>query len=297
MPALDDILRQKTALLEAKQQKRTVLPASRQDGLVVQRGEKRLVSFSCNDYLGLTHHPKVIAVAQAAAAEYGAGAGASRLVTGNYRLYGQLENTLAGYKRAEAACVFGSGYLASIGTIPALVGKGDLIIADKLIHACMLDAARLSGATLLRFAHNNTEHCRLLLEANRGEHQHCLVLTETVFSMDGDCAPINKLKILCQRFNSWLMSDDAHGMGVLPPSDNAADIQMGTFSKAVGSYGGYVCGSQILVDYLKTAWQQIIYSAAYGTGEPDGPTASEPGLAARRGLTITTVPASLSCQP
>jgi 8-amino-7-oxononanoate synthase len=262
MPALDETLLQKIQLLEARSAKRSLTDTARMEGVRAQRGDKKLVSFSCNDYLGLSQHPYLIRAAIQATEKYGAGAGASRLVTGNIPLYGELEARLAAVKNTEAACVFGSGYLANIGAIPALVGKGDLILADKLIHACMHDAARLSGATVLRFVHNSMEHCQMLLEASRGEHHHCLILTETVFSMDGDRAPLQALKRLAGQFDAWLMTDDAHGFGILPAHDSPADIQMGTLSKAVGSYGGYVCGSSILTDYLKTAARSLIYSTA-----------------------------------
>jgi 8-amino-7-oxononanoate synthase len=261
MPALDDIISQKLQVLEAKHLKRSLKLTRAIDGVLVDRGGKQYISFSDNDYLGLTRHPQVVEAARKALETHGAGAGASRLVTGNHPLYEELELALAKYKGTEAACVFGSGYLANIGAIPALVGKGDLIVADRLVHACMIDAARLSGATLMRFAHNNTEHCRMILEANRNEHQQCLILTETVFSMDGDRAPLHALKDLARQFDSWLMTDDAHGFGVLPVGP-AADIQMGTLSKAAGSYGGYICGSQELIDYLKTAARSLIFSTA-----------------------------------
>lgn len=259
MPALDDILTQKLQLLAAKQQKRSLIEAVRHDGTHITRAGKAYISFSCNDYLGLSSHPRVLAAAHAALDSYGAGAGASRLVTGENPLYGQLEASLAMYKHTEAALVFGSGYLANLGTIPALVGKGDLILADKLVHACMIDAARLSGATLLRFAHNNAEHLRLLLEANRAEHQNCLILTETVFSMDGDRAPLAAFAAYAKRHDAWLMTDDAHGLGVVQ-QDNPADIQMGTFSKAAGTYGGYICGSHALREYLTTAARSLVFS-------------------------------------
>ncbi len=266
MPALDDILQQKLEVLSLKHLKRDIKTTTRAadpaGGVYVERGGKQLISFSCNDYLGLSHHPEVVAAGIEALAEYGAGAGASRLVTGNMDLYDDLEARLAAYKATQAACVFGSGYLANIGTIPALVGKGDLILADKLVHACMIDAARLSGATVMRFAHNNLDHCRMLLEANRAEHHHCLVMTETVFSMDGDRAPIEALATLAHSHDAWLMTDDAHGLGVTARHHSSADIQMGTLSKAVGVYGGYVCGSAILIDYLKTAARSLIFSTA-----------------------------------
>lgn len=258
MPALDDILQQKIDLLATKGQERAPVCSERGMGTLITRGEKTLISFSCNDYLGLSHHPKVKDAAASALVKYGVGAGASRLVTGNHPLYDELEAAIADYKGTEAACVFGSGYLANIGTIPALMGKGDLILADKLVHACMIDAAKLSGATLMRFAHNNVEHCKMLLEANRPEYQQCLIITETVFSMDGDCAPLRALKALANASGSWLMTDDAHGLA----TESLAEVQMGTLSKAAGSYGGYVCGSTILVKYLKTAARSLIYSTA-----------------------------------
>jgi 8-amino-7-oxononanoate synthase len=271
MPALDDVLQQKLQLLAAKHQLRAPRATGRDEGVAVWREGKRLISFSCNDYLGLSRHPQVIAAARAALEKYGAGAGASRLVTGDHSFYTELESLLAENKHTQAACVFGSGYLANLGTIPALVGSGDLIVADKFIHACMLDAARLSGATLMRFAHNSLPHCRLLLEANRREHHHCLILSETVFSMDGDRAPLPELAALAQEFDSWLMVDGAHD--VFSPATHHSPpvtIQMGTLSKAAGSYGGYVCGSQTLIDYLKTAARSLIYS----TGLPPASVAA-----------------------
>ncbi|NBX02914.1 MAG: 8-amino-7-oxononanoate synthase [Alphaproteobacteria bacterium] len=262
MPALDDTLAQKISVLESKQQRRVLQQTEMVEGVYVLRGGKKLISFSSNDYLGLSGHQDVVAAAHAALEKYSAGAGASRLVSGNHPLYAQLESTLAGYKKTDAACIFGSGYLANLGAITALVGKGDLILADKYAHACMLDAARLSGATLMRFAHNNMAHLRMLLEANRTEHHHCLLLTETVFSMDGDRAPLGEIALLAKEFDAWLMTDDAHGLGVLPHEQNPADIQMGTLSKAAGVYGGYVCGSQALIDYLQTSARSLIYSTA-----------------------------------
>lgn len=272
MPALDAILNEKIALLAAKGQKRALVRSERGDGVFITRGGKRLVSFSCNDYYGLSQHPKVIEAGVAALQKYGAGAGASRLVSGNHPLYEELEAKLARAKRAEAALVFGSGYLANLGTIPALVGKNDLILADKFSHACMIDAARLSGATVLRFAHNSMEHLRILLEANRAEHQHCLILTETVFSMDGDRAPMAEIAQLAEEFDGWMMTDGAHALAVdsgqwtVDRKETStvhrplSTISMGTLSKSLGSYGGYVCGSRTLIDYLQTAARSVIYS-------------------------------------
>lgn len=260
MPVLDDVLQQKLQVLEARHERRFPQETEILEGVRVRRGGRELISFSSNDYLGLSHHPDVVAAAKNAVEKYGAGAGASRLVTGSHPLYNELETLLAEYKGTEAACVFGSGYLANVGIIPALVGKNDLILADRLSHACVLDAARISGADLMRFAHNNLEHCQMLLEANRREYQNCLIFTETVFSMDGDRAPIAALQKLARDYDAWLMTDDAHGFGIV--KSHGADIQMGTLSKAAGSYGGYVCGSKTLVDYVKTSARSVIFSTA-----------------------------------
>jgi 8-amino-7-oxononanoate synthase len=199
---------------------------------------------------------------------HGAGAGASRLVTGSHPLYSELESLLAEMKGTERALVFGSGYLANVGTIPALVGKADLILADRLCHACMWDGARISGATILRFEHNDFDHCRHLLEFNRGQHEWCLILTETVFSMDGDLGPVEELGALAREFDAWLMTDDAHGLGVCPP--RPADVQMGTLSKAAGSVGGYVCGSSELIALLENRARSLMFS----TGLPPASVAA-----------------------
>lgn len=228
-----------------------------ESGLVARNGIK-LLSFCDNDYLGLAEHPKVISAALEATAAYGAGAGAARLVSGNHPLYTALEESLARYKHTEAALVFGSGYLANIGTIPALVGHGDLVIADKLVHACILDGIRISGAKLYRFAHNDAEDAARLLWNHRHEYRHCLVITETIFSMDGDVAPMTDLRRICDANDAWLMTDDAHGIGL--PQPVKADIQLGTLSKAVGSYGGYVAGSKTLITHLVNTARSFIFS-------------------------------------
>lgn len=262
MPNLDDILTQKLQILEAKAQKRAPVAGFRHDGVMIERGGASKISFSCNDYLGLSSHPRVVAAASAALSKYGAGAGASRLVTGECPLYAELEGLLAAYNGAEAAVVFGSGYLANIGTIPALVGKNDLIIADKFSHACMLDGARLSGADVLRFAHNNLAHLQMLLDANRGEYQNSLIITEEVFSMDGDRANVAELAEIAGKYDAWLMVDGAHSLAPSTSHYPPSTIKMGTLSKAAGSYGGYVCGSYALVDYLKTVARSLIFSTA-----------------------------------
>ncbi len=226
-------------------------------GRVIRDG-RELVSFSCNDYLGLAHHPAVIAAAREALERFGVGAGASRLVTGNHPLHGELETLLAEMKGTERALVFGSGYLANVGVIPALVGQEDLILADRLCHACMWDGARLSGATVLRFDHNDVGHCRALLDAERGRAGRCLILTETVFSMDGDRGRVGALAELARDHDAWLLTDDAHGLGVLP--SQAADVQMGTLSKALGGCGGYVCAAADVIAWLENRARTLMFT-------------------------------------
>src|SRR5215211_2517221 len=173
--SLEDFASGKLAALEAKRLRRTLAETTRTDGLWVERNGRRLLSFSCNDYLNLTHHPAVKAAAIAAVETYGAGAGASRLVTGNYPLLARLEEQLARFKGTDAACVFGSGYLANLGIIPSLVGSGDLILVDELAHACIRSGAKLSGAEVCVFRHNDAAHLLSLLRERRGTRRHALV--------------------------------------------------------------------------------------------------------------------------
>ena len=240
---------------------------------------KSLISFSCNDYLGLSHHPTLLEKANEAARLYGTGAAASRLITGNYPLLEKLEEKLAKLKNTQACLVFGSGFLANIGLIPALAGSDDLILVDELAHACLNSGARLSGAKVIRFKHNDCADLEHHLTTQRTSSSKCLILTDTVFSMDGDLAPLPALRDIANRYDSWLVTDDAHGIGVIgagrgggfafnPPV--VADVQMGTLSKALGSYGGYVCGSQKLIDLLVNRARSFVYS----TGLPPMSTAA-----------------------
>ena len=263
-----DFAHEQLAELARKSLKREVVQTDRLGGTRVSRGGKEYVSFSCNDYLGLTHHPKVIAAAREALEHYGAGAGASRLVTGSHPLYARLEQLIAEMKGSESALVFTSGYSANIGVIPALVGREDLILADQLCHACMWDGARLSGATVMRFEHNNVVHCEDLLKSHRMGFRRCLILTESVFSMDGDRAPIPILRKLADSHDAWLMTDDAHDIVMDRP--DGADVRMGTLSKAVGSCGGYVCGPRVLIDWLSNRARTLMFS----TGLPPASVAA-----------------------
>jgi 8-amino-7-oxononanoate synthase len=270
MDSLTDFASAKLDGLEAQSLRRRLSPTRRLDGLWVERDGRRLLSFSCNDYLNLSHHPAVKQAAADAALAYGAGSGASRLITGDHPLISQLEARLARLKGTQDACVFGSGYLANTGVIPTLIGPGDLVLVDALAHACIWAGAQLSGAEVIAFRHNDTAHLAALLSARRGDVRRVLVATDGVFSMDGDLAPLGALSDTCLAYDAWLMSDDAHGIGVLGGGRGSAalfpgaviPLQMGTLSKAIGGYGAYLCASRPVVDLLKTRARTLVYSTA-----------------------------------
>src|SRR5882672_1552590 len=242
--SLDQFAQGKLDDLQRRHLRRALAETMREDGIWVLRDGRRLLSFSCNDYLNLTQHPALKQAASAALERYGVGSGASRLVTGNHPLFAELEARLARLKQTEAACVFGSGYLANIGIIPALIGADDLVLMDELAHACLWAGARLARAAVLAYRHADVAHAQALLAEHRGHHPRALIATDGVFSMDGDLAPLPQLAALAQRFDAWLMTDDAHGLGVVGGGRGsafahgaAADIplQMGTLSKAIGA--------------------------------------------------------------
>ncbi len=269
MISLDRFAAAKLAQLEARNRRRVLVETRRGDGIWVERHGRRLLSFSCNDYLNLSRHPEVIEAAVAALHRHGAGAGASRLVTGNHPLYAALEARLAKLKGTEAACVFGSGYLANAGIIPALAGSDDLILLDELSHSCLWAGAQLCRGKIIAFRHNDAAHAEDLLATHRRRHAHALIATEGVFSMDGDRAPLAALAALAQRHDAWLLVDDAHGLGVVgrgrgavaeAGADGAVPLQMGTLSKAVGGYGGYLCASRPVIDLIATRARTFIYS-------------------------------------
>src|SRR5216683_2427462 len=269
MSSLDDFAQAKLTALESRHLRRALVTSRRHDGVIVERGGRQYVSFSCNDYLGLSAHPALAEAARQATEKYGVGAGASRLVTGNHPLYDELEQRLARLKGTAAACVFGSGYLANTGIIPALVGSGDLVAIDELAHACLFAGARLSGATVVPFPHNDVARLRAMLADRRAGHARAMILTDGVFSMDGDLAPLVELGRLAGDYDAWLMADDAHGIGVIGngrgstfAGDTPADVplQMGTLSKAIGGYGGYLCASAPVVELIKNRARTFVYS-------------------------------------
>jgi 8-amino-7-oxononanoate synthase len=260
MPSLDEFARQKLSTLEQAHLRRTLVPTARSGDLWVKRNGRRLLSFSCNDYLGLAQHPALKAAAIAAIENHGVGAGASRLVTGDHPLYGELEQRLARLKGTEAACVFGSGYLANAGIAPALVGRGDLILIDELSHSSLWTGARLSRAEVVSFRHNDAGHVAELLEQHRHGHERALIVTEGVFSMDGDRAPLTELATLAGGADAWLMVDDAHDLDFTRAAKAGVLLQIGTLSKAIGAYGGYLCASQPVIDLIRNRARTLIYS-------------------------------------
>jgi len=260
MPSLDEFAAQKLAALEQASLRRGLVTTARADGIWVERGGRRLLSFSCNDYLGLSQHPALKAAAFAAIERYGVGAGASRLVTGDHPLYAELEGHLARLKGTQAACVFGSGYLANAGIAQALVGRDDLILIDELAHSSLWAGARLSRAAMHAFRHNDTRHVSALLGEYRAGHRHALIVTESVFSMDGDRAPLDELAALARRTDAWLMVDDAHDLGSDVPAHADVPLRIGTLSKALGGYGGYLCASAPVIELMRNRARTLIYS-------------------------------------
>jgi 8-amino-7-oxononanoate synthase len=277
--SLEDFARQKLRSLERRSLRRELATTVRSGGVIVERDGRRLISFSCNDYLGLATDPLTAAAGNAATTAFGTGAGAARLITGSHSLYRDLEQRLAMLKDSEDAVVFGSGYLANVGLIPVFAGEPDLILVDALAHSSLLTGASLSGATVVSFPHNDTAAVEKLLATRREQHRHCLILTEGVFSMDGDLAPLPELALLAREHEAWLMTDDAHGLGVVGGGRGSGfahrepvrvALQMGTLSKAVGAYGGYLCASREVCELVRNRARSFVYS----TGLPPGTVAA-----------------------
>jgi 8-amino-7-oxononanoate synthase len=253
---------------------RHLFEISSSQGPEIEIAGRRLINFSSNDYLGLANDARLRKAAIAAIDEFGVGAGASRLISGTQSPHVRLERALAKWKGTDAALCFSSGYAAALGTIPALVAKNDVVLLDKLCHASLIDAAKLSGAILRIFPHNNVRKLESHLEWARREHagRRVLIVTESVFSMDGDRAPLRELVKLKRRFGALLMVDEAHAVGVIGPHGRGlafaeklskdVDVQMGTLSKALGGSGGYVCGSRHLIEWLVNRARSFIYSTA-----------------------------------
>jgi 8-amino-7-oxononanoate synthase len=263
---LAEVLAARLAELEAADLRRTLRA----------RDEAPLQLFASNDYLGLSRHAALIEAAARATAAHGTGAGASRLVTGTDAAVLAFEAALAEWKQHEAALVFGSGYAAALGAIPALVGKADTVILDKLAHASLIDAARLSGATVRTFPHNQLARLEDLLKKISVKKGRCLIVTESIFSMDGDMAPLREIVELKERHGAWLLVDEAHATGLYGATGAGllaelglsprVEIILATQSKAMGGIGGMIAGSRALIDWLTNRARSFVYSTALPPG-------------------------------
>jgi glycine C-acetyltransferase len=245
--------------------------SSPQGAWLVVDGE-RVLNFCSNNYLGLANHPRIVQAAQEAVKKFGVGPAAVRTIAGTMDLHLELERRLAAFKGVEAAITFQSGFTANMGTIPALVGKEDVVFSDELNHASIIDGSRLSGAKIIRYAHVNPQDLERVLGEERSKYPHAMVITDGVFSMDGDMAPLDKIYAVVQKFDAILMVDDAHGEGVVGKGGRGivdhfglhgkVDVEIGTLSKAFGVVGGVSAGNPVVVEWLRQRGRPFLFSSA-----------------------------------
>ena len=251
---------------------RSVKPLESPPGPTIQMDGRSLINFASNDYLGLANDPRLKQAAITAIQAWGTGSTGSRLLSGHRSLHSQLETAIADWKQTEAALVFSSGYLANLGTITALVGQRDLILGDQYNHSSLKNGAKLSGAAYREYQHNNLEQLAQYLQQERPHYRRCLILSDSVFSMDGDLCPLPEIIALAQSHDCMVLIDEAHATGVMGKTGSgcreyfhcqtAQIVQMGTLSKALGSLGGYVAGTAQLIDFLRNRAASWIYTTA-----------------------------------
>jgi glycine C-acetyltransferase len=244
-----------------------------EQGPVCTYDGKRVINLASNNYLGLCDHPKLKEAAIEAVRKYGVGSGAVRTIAGTMRIHMELEEKIAAFKGVEACVVFQSGFTANAGTVSSILGKEDFILSDELNHASIIDGARLSRAKIKVFRHKDVAHCEELLKEIQNEPGRKLIITDGVFSMDGDIGPVDKLCDLADQYGALMMVDDAHASGVLGRNGRGSvdhfhctdrvDVQVGTLSKAIGALGGYVCGSRDLIDYLYHRARPFLFSTSH----------------------------------
>jgi glycine C-acetyltransferase len=244
-----------------------------EQGPVCTYDGKQVINLASNNYLGLCDHPKLREAAIAATEKYGVGSGAVRTIAGTMRIHMELEEKIAAFKGVEACVVFQSGFTANAGTVSSILGKEDFILSDELNHASIIDGARLSRAKIKVFRHKDTAHAEELLKEVQNEPGRKLLITDGVFSMDGDIGPVDKLCDLADKYGAIMMVDDAHASGVLGRNGRGSvdhfhctqrvDVQVGTLSKAIGALGGYVCGSRDLIDYLYHRARPFLFSTSH----------------------------------
>ncbi len=267
--------------LQTRNLRRRLREVDSPQGRIIKIDGRELLNFSSNDYLGLANHPVLREAAVQAIQQYGTGSGAARLICGSLKPHQDLEKTLADWKGTAAALTFSTGYATAVGTITALLESHDIIVIDKLVHACVVDGARMSGAKLRVFKHNDVADLESILQwadvqrdaiAEPDKKPRILSATESVFSMDGDTAPLREMVALKEKYRAWLMVDEAHATGLYGKNrcglidelglNTQVEVQMGTLGKALGSSGGYICGSQTLVDYLVNRARSFVFSTA-----------------------------------
>ena len=244
-----------------------------EQGPVCHYDGREVINLASNNYLGLCDDARLKEAAVAATQRYGVGSGAVRTIAGTMRIHLDLEERIAAFKGVEACVVFQSGFAANAGTVSSILGKEDFILSDELNHASIIDGARLSRAKIKVFRHKDVAHCEELLQEVAGEPGRKLVITDGVFSMDGDIGPVDALAALCERYGAIMMVDDAHASGVLGRNGRGSvdhfhctekvDVQVGTLSKAIGALGGYVCGSRDLIDYLYHRARPFLFSTSH----------------------------------
>ena len=296
MSRFDAIFEEALARAEAGRRRRRLRPVEPLDGGRVRIDGRELIDASSNDYLGLSRHPALIRRAGDWAARYGTGAAASRLIRGSLELHAAIEARLAALKGTEAALLFSSGWQANAAVLPALLEAGDgpaLVFADRLVHASLHHGCQAAGVRQIRFRHNDLDHLEALLQARAGEPGRRFILTESIFSMDGDRADVVALADMARRHNAFLYLDEAHATGVAGPrgmglsglAPGGVDLIMGTFSKALGGFGAYVAGSRALIDHLVNACSGFIYTTALPPpvlGAIDAALELAPGMEAER---------------
>ncbi|MBX6359346.1 MAG: glycine C-acetyltransferase [Acidobacterium ailaaui] len=263
--ALDE-LRQKGTYFRLRVLEDVQAPVCTYDG-------RKVINLASNNYLGLCDHPKLREAAIEATRKYGVGSGAVRTIAGTMKIHMELEEKIARFKNVEACVVFQSGFTANAGTVSSILGKEDFIISDELNHASIIDGARLSRAKIKVFRHRDVDHAEELLQEVAHEPGRKLIITDGVFSMDGDIGPVDKLCDLAEKYGAIMMVDDAHASGVLGRNGRGSvdhfhchgrvDVQVGTLSKAIGALGGYVCGSRDLIDYLYHRARPFLFSTSH----------------------------------
>lgn len=269
---LQNELREELSGLDSAGLRRTLRVVSGPQQTRIQLDGRKVLHFSSNDYLGLANHPHLRAAATAAIEQHGAGAGAARLISGSQSPSHQLEEALAVFKNAETALVFSSGYAAAVGVLPALAKPGDMVAIDKLVHASLVDAARLSGAKLRVFRHNDLKQLHEILQKSAGEFRRVWIVVESVYSMDGDLAPLLDLVDLKEAHGANLILDEAHATGLYGEGRRGlaeefgvaerVEVQMGTLGKALGAAGGFVCGTADMVELLRHRARSFVFSTA-----------------------------------